>query len=80
MNMEELRKLLKDPFWEYPALTDREREVANLLAFAHTRVEVAAKLGISPTTVSVLAGRAKAKLGGKPFIRLLFERIKEIIG
>ena len=64
----------------YETLTDREREVANLLAFAHKGVEVAVELGISPTTVSVLSGRAKAKLGGKPFTRILLERIKEIVG
>ena len=77
--MEELRRLLNDPFWEYPALTEREREVANLLAFDLTQVEVGVKLGISPTTVGVLAGRAKAKLGGRKFAQLLLERIKGIV-
>lgn len=80
MIVEELRKLLNDPFGDDAVLTDREREVANLLALAHKGVEVAVKLGISPTTVSVLSGRAKAKLGGKPFTRLLLERIKAIVG
>lgn len=78
--MEELRKLLNDPFGDYPTLTNREREVANLMAFALTRLEVGVELGISPSTVAVLASRAKAKLGGKPFTRLLLERIEEIVG
>ena len=78
--MEELRRLLNDPFGDYPTLTKREREVANLLAFANTQVEVAKKLGVSPGTVAPLAGRAKAKLGGKSFTRLLLERIKGIVG
>lgn len=78
--MEELRKLLNDPFGDYPILTKREREVANLSAFDYTQVEIAVELGIAPGTVAALAGRAKAKLGGKPFTRLLLERIEEIVG
>lgn len=78
--MEELRKLLNDPFKDCKTLTKREREVANLMAFALTRLEVGVELGISPSTVAVLASRAKAKLGGKPFARILLERIKEIVG
>jgi len=81
--MEELRRLLNDPFGEDKALTDREREIANLLAFDNTFVEVAKKLGVALGTVASLAARAKAKLGDKrfrSFTRLLLERIKEIVG
>ena len=78
--MEELRRLLNDPFEDCKTLTKREREVANLLAFAYTAIEVGVKLGISHRTVGTLAGRAKAKLGGRKFARILFERIKVIVG
>lgn len=77
--MDELRRLLKEPFGDCPTLTKREREIANLLAFGHTQVEVGMELGIAPGTVAALAGRAKAKLGGKAFTKLLLERIKGIV-
>ncbi|MFO0619665.1 MAG: helix-turn-helix transcriptional regulator [Polyangiaceae bacterium] len=44
-------------------LTGREREVASYLALGHTLKEVAYELGLSSSTVRVLAARAQRRLG-----------------
>jgi len=78
--MEEIRRLLDDPFGEDKILTGREREVANLLAFDYTLVRVARKLGVALGTVASISARAKGKLGVKSLTRLLLERIRKIVG
>jgi len=78
--MEELRRLLDDPSREDKDLSKREREVANLLAFDYTLVEVAKRLGVALGTVASVAARIKRKLGVKSLTRLLLERIKKIVG
>jgi len=78
--MEELKRLLDDPFEEDKVLTDREREVANLLAFDYTLVKVARKLGVALGTIASISARAKRKLGVKSLTRLLLERIRKIVG
>jgi DNA-binding CsgD family transcriptional regulator len=52
-------------------LTPRENEVANLLADGLEPREIAAKLGISPTTVDVHRGKVKMKLGVKTTVNLV---------
>jgi len=78
--MEELRRLLDDPSREDKALSKREREVANLLAYDYTLVKVARKLGVALGTVASMAARVKRKLGVKSLTRLLLERIRKIVG
>jgi DNA-binding CsgD family transcriptional regulator len=46
-----------------PALSAREREVADLLCAGRSTPEIAGHLGIAPTTVTTLRKRAYAKLG-----------------
>lgn len=43
-------------------LTPREREVLRLIAFGHTSVEIAAKLGLSPRTIETHRARIHRKL------------------
>ena len=78
--LKELRRLLDDPFGKDEILSKREREVANLLAFDYTLVEIAGKLGVALGTVASISARAKGKLGVKSFTRLLLERIRKIVG
>ena len=44
-------------------LTVREREVLRLIAFGHTSVEIAQKLGLSPRTIETHRARIHRKLG-----------------
>jgi DNA-binding CsgD family transcriptional regulator len=46
-------------------LTDREYQVVAFLSLGHTTKLIAYELGITPSTVRVLLGRAAAKLGAK---------------
>lgn len=46
-----------------PALSAREREIADLLCAGLSTPEIAARLGVAPTTVTTLRKRAYAKLG-----------------
>jgi DNA-binding CsgD family transcriptional regulator len=46
-------------------LTEREREIATLIALGHTTSEIAERLGISPRTVETYRLRIAAKLGPK---------------
>jgi two-component system, NarL family, response regulator NreC len=47
------------------ALTDREREVLDLLVLGHTNVEIAALLFLSPRTVETHRASIQRKLGVK---------------
>jgi DNA-binding NarL/FixJ family response regulator len=47
------------------ALTPRERQVAGYVALGQSNKLIAYELGISPSTVGVLVGRAAKKLGAK---------------
>ncbi len=50
---------------ERDPLSEREREVLTLLAYGHTGKEIAAKLGITQTSVDTYRGRISDKLGIK---------------
>jgi DNA-binding NarL/FixJ family response regulator len=58
-----VRRLGKDPMADpYEALSDREREIFQLIAEAHSNKDIAVILGISPATVETHRARILQKL------------------
>jgi DNA-binding NarL/FixJ family response regulator len=60
-------------------LTDRQREVCDLLVKGHTRHEVAALLGINVKTVDVIRGNAWGRLGVTSAAQMLAVYVAEAI-
>ena len=55
----------------FATLTNREAEVADLVAVGATNKEIGKKLGISPRTVEIHRANAMAKLGAKSVARVV---------
>ena len=66
-----------DPESALSQLSNREREVMQLLAEGHTAKEVAAKLFIAPKTVEHHRSRIMAKLGCRNIAGLVIAAVKE---
>jgi DNA-binding CsgD family transcriptional regulator len=59
-------------------LSQRERQIAGLVASGHSNKSIAYELGLSPATVAVLLGRALRKLGVGS--RVVLARLRQVCG
>lgn len=79
--LKRIRRILRDPFAEYPGLTERERLIAGYAARGKTIREIATKLSMSEKTVGTILFRLRPRLGmTKPeMVQFLVARIEGVL-